>query len=150
MCLTRKIAAVVLLSVLCTATVTAAEKYAVGIQGGVLGYGGVSGKMVLDKDWTAQAILGGSAGVAGLTGRGLYELLDEEIYRVYGIGEAGLGYGGGNAKFGVGVGAGIEANWQHLVKDVIPLWWSGEGGVKYVVGSIPIPMIEIGIHYKFD
>jgi len=127
---------------------SAGERYAVGIQGGVLGYGGISGKMALDDKLTLQAVFGGSAGGVGATGRALFELHDEEVYRVYGIGELGAGYGNDNIGMGVGFGAGIEANWQELVENVIPLWWSAEGGIKYVLGNVPTPMFEIGIHYK--
>ena len=141
-------------------TTQAAEStggYAVGFQSSGVS-SGLSGKMEISDEITAQAVLGFFGAVSNYSVRGLYKFNSDEHWDAYGFGSLGMwtwdGSGGFDDEtvFGLGAGVGIEYDWRALAPTLPPVYWNLELGFNiasfdnYDFSSVGI---GVGAHYRF-
>ena len=146
-----------------------ASPFGVGFQASWPAYG-LSGLYDVNEQITAQAVLGFLGTVTSFTGRGIYRFQREDLYNLYGFGEAGVLSWSGATRLdddlrvvdrrenvlGIGGGAGIELDLAEAFASETdtfpPLFASLEIGLtfsRFEYYNLSLLGIGGGIHYRF-
>jgi hypothetical protein len=148
------------LSLLLLSTSQAADsdsKYAAGFQSTGYSYG-LSGKMEISDEITAQGIIGLFGDLSSYSVRGLYNLKSDTHWDAYAYGSAGMwSYDSSFDDFDenvfvFGSGVGIEYDWRAFAPELPPVYWNLELGLN--VGSFDYYDFSalsfgVGAHYRF-
>lgn len=120
---------------------------------------GLSGMFDVSDNISVQGVVGTAGYGLALTGRGLYRLARQELFRPYAYGEAGMwtGYGGWGTVPNFGAGAGVEVDIRQFIVDGPPIYAAFEAGLNMTIysdsflGSGSFTRFQMGpsVHYRF-